>query len=203
MFPPESDEPFFDFMLEKTGLTWKALKERGGYVFPTVYKKYEQSGFNTPSKKVELANSLMASLGMDPLPGYREPAESPLSTPDLAKAYPLIITTGGRVAMYRHSEGRNIAILRDLMPHPLMSIHPETARKLGIQEGDEAVVETPRGAMEARAYLTEGIHPDVVQLPSHWEEKQNVNVVMDNVHCAPHVGSTQLRGQLCRVKKKS
>ena len=56
--------------------------------------------------------------------------------------------------------------------------------------------------MEARAYLTEGIHPDVVQLPSHWEAKQNVNIVMDNVHCAPHVGSTQLRGQLCRVKKK-
>ena len=139
---------------------------------------------------------------MDPLPGYREPDESPLSMPELAREYPLIITTGGRTAMYRHSEGRNIAILRDLMPHPLMSIHPVTAGRLGIQEGDEVIVETPRGAMEARAYLTEGIHPDVVQLPSHWEAKQNVNIVMDNVHCAPHVGSTQLRGQLCRVKKK-
>jgi anaerobic selenocysteine-containing dehydrogenase len=203
MFPSESDEPFFDFMLEKTGLTWKALKERGGYVFPTVYKKYEQNGFGTPSKKVELANSRMANLGMDPLPGYREPDESPLSTPDLAREYPLIITTGGRTAMYRHSEGRNIAILRELMPHPLMSIHPATAGKLGIQEGDEVIVETPRGTMEAKAYLTEGIHPGVVQLPSHWEAKQNVNIVMDNEHCAPHVGSTQLRGQLCRVKKKS
>ena len=46
--------------------------------------------------------------------------------------------------MYRHSEGRNIAILRDLMPHPLMSIHPTTAGKLGIQEGDE-VMWKPRG----------------------------------------------------------
>ena len=85
MFPPESDEPFFDFMLEKTGLTWKTLKERGGHVFPEVFKKYEKSGFSTPSRKVELANSLMANLGMDPLPGYREPDESPLSTPELAR----------------------------------------------------------------------------------------------------------------------
>ena len=57
--------------------------------------------------------------------------------------------------------------------------------------------------MEAKADLTEGIHPDVVQLPSHWAARQNVNTVMDNVHCAPSVGSTQLRGQLCRVKKKA
>ncbi len=104
--------------------------------------------------------------------------------------------------MFRHSEGRNIPILRDLMPDPLMSINPVTAKTLGIQEGDEVVVETPRGSMEAKAYLTEGIQPDVVQLPSHWTAQHNVNVVMDNEHCAPYIGSTQLRCQLCRVKKK-
>jgi anaerobic selenocysteine-containing dehydrogenase len=202
MFPPESDEPFFDFLLEKIGLTWKELKERGGYYFPNVYKKYEKNGFNTPSKKVELANSKMKNLGMDPLPRYLEPDESPISTPELAKEYPLIITTGGRVSMFRHSEGRNIPILRDLMPHPLMSIHPLTAEELGIKEGDDVVVETPRAWMEAKAYLTEGIHPKVVQLPSHWINEYNVNMVMDNERCAPYIGSAQLRCQLCRVKRK-
>ena len=179
------------------------MKERGGHTFPEVYRKYEKSGFGTPSRKVELANNKMKSLGMDPLPTYREPDESPVSTPELAKTFPLIITTGGRVAMFRHSEGRNIGILRDLMPHPLMSIHPDTAKQLAIQEGDEVIVETPRGRMEARAYLTEGIHPGVVQLPSHWLNEHNVNQVMDNEHCAPYIGSTQLRGQLCRVKRKA
>ncbi len=202
MFPPESDEPFFDFLLEKTGLTWKQLKEKGGFCFPDVYKKYEKNGFSTPSKKVEFANSKMKDLGFDPLPTYREPDEGPISTPDLAKEYPLIITTGGRVSMYRHSEGRNIPILRDLMPHPLMSIHPVTAKELGIKEGDDVVVETPRGAMEAKANLTEGIDPRVVQLPSHWSGLQNVNVILDNERCAPLIGSSQLRCQLCRVKKK-
>jgi len=202
MFSPESDEPFFDYLLGKTGLTWKELKDRGGYSFPDVYKKHEKNRFNTPSQKVELANSRMRNLGMEPLPGYREPDESPISTPELAKEYPLIITTGGRVSMFRHSEGRNISILRDLMPYPLMSINPVTAKELGIQEGDDVLVETPRGSMEAKAYLTEGIHLNVVQLPSHWVAHHNVNVVMDNEHCAPYVGSTQLRCQLCRVKRK-
>jgi anaerobic selenocysteine-containing dehydrogenase len=202
MFPPESDEPFFDFMLGKTGLTWKTLKEKGGHTFPDVYKRYEKNGFNTPSKKVELANSKMRRLGFDPLPVYREPSESPVSTPDLAKEYPLIITTGGRSSMYRHSEGRNIEILRDLMPRPLMSINPVTAAELGIRDGDEVVVETRRERMEAWANLTEGIHPKVVQLPSHWAGINNVNLVMDNEQCAPLIGSTQLRCQLCRVKRK-
>jgi len=202
MFPPESDEPFFNYLLEKTGLTWKELKEKGGFAFPDVYKKYEKNGFGTPSKKVEFANSKMRDLGFDPLPTYREPDESPVSTPELAREYPLVITTGGRVSMYRHSEGRNISILRDLMPYPLMSIHPATANGLGIEDGDEVIVETPRASMEAKAYLTEGIDPRVVQLPSHWPGMQNVNLVMDNERCAPLIGSSQLRCQLCRVKKK-
>lgn len=203
MFPPESDEPFFNFMLEKTGLTWKTLKEKGGHYFQDVYKKYEKNGFSTPSKKVELANSKIKRLGVDPLPSYREPVESPISTPQLAKDYPLIITTGGRLSMYRHSEGRNIPILRELMPHPLMSINPTAAKELDIREGDEVIVETPRGGMEVWAYLTEGIHPKVVQLPSHWPGMNNVNLLMDNERCAPLIGSTQLRCQLCRVKKKA
>jgi len=186
-------------LLEKTGLTWEDLKQKGGFSFPDVYKKYEKDGFSTPSKKVELANSKMRNLGFDPLPRYREPDESPISTPELAKEYPLIITTGGRVPMYRHSEGRNISILRDLMPHPLMSINPITAKELGIEEGDDVVIESPRARMEAKAYLTEGIHPRVVQLPSHWPGMQNVNLIMDNERCAPLIGSTQLRCQLCRV----
>ena len=148
MFPPESDEPFFDFMLGKTGLTWKILKEKGGHTFPDVYKKYEKKGFNTPSRKVELASSKMKKLGVDPLPTYREPSESPVSTPELAKEFPLIMTTGGRLSMYRHSEGRNIAILKELMPRPLMSIHPTTAKELSIREGDEVIVGLPGGALK-------------------------------------------------------
>ena len=39
---------------------------------PPKYQKYRQTGFATPSGKVELASSVLADLGFDPLPYYRE-----------------------------------------------------------------------------------------------------------------------------------
>ena len=64
------------------------------------------------------------------------------------------------------------------------------------------VIETRRGRMEAKAYLSEGIDPRVVQVPSHWPGKNNVNLLTDNKACAPMIGSAQLRCQLCRIRKK-
>ena len=58
------------------------------------------------------------------------------------------------------------------------------------RDGDQVIVESPRGSMEAEAYLTEGIDPRVVQVPSHWSGKNNVNLIMDNENCAPIVGGT-------------
>ena len=200
MFPDE--EAYFDFVLRSSGLTFEEFKRMGGVTFPQVFKKYEPDGFRTPSGKVQLYDERLSSLGYDALPVYREPTESPLSAPELAKDYPLIITTGGRVPVFRHTELRNIAILREIVPELEASIHPETAGALGIGDGDTMTVESPRGSMEAKARLTEGIDPRVIQVPSHWPGINNVNLIMDNEKCAPMIGSAQLRCQLCRVRKK-
>ena len=45
------------------------------------------------------------------------------------------------------------------------------AKKLGIKEGDNVIVESPHGKVKARANVTEGIHPEVVGLQhgfGHW-----------------------------------
>ena len=201
MFP--DNEAYCDFLLEPSGMTFKEFKKAGGISVPYTYKKYEDGGFRTPSRKVQLYDERLEALGFDPLPGYREPTESPVSTPELAEEYPLIITTGGRVPVFRHSELRNIPILRELVPDLLVSINPKTAGDLGIEDGCEIIVESPRGGMEARAYLTEGIDPRVVQVPSHWGGKKSVNWIMDNENCAPMIGSIQYRCQLCRIRRKN
>jgi len=199
MFP--TDEAYFDFLLEPSGMTFEELKKVGVISVPYSFKKYEARGFNTPSRKIQLYDARLKDLGFDPLPNYREPTESPVSAPELAKEYPLIITTGGRVPVFRHSELRNISILREIVSELLVSINPTTANKLGIYDGDPVIVESPRGSMEAKACLTEGIDPRVVQVPSHWGGKNNVNRIMDNESCAPIIGSIQHRCQLCRVRK--
>jgi anaerobic selenocysteine-containing dehydrogenase len=200
MFP--SEEAYFDFLLQPSGLTFEELKQRGVVSFPHVFRKYESEGFHTPSRKVQLYDERLISLGYDPLPTYREPDESPVSSKELAKEYPLIITTGGRVPVFRHTELRNIPILREIVPELEAIINPKTARALGIDDGDTVIVESPRGSMEAKVRITEGIDPRVIQVPSHWPGINNVNLLMDNEKCAPMIGSAQLRCQLCRVRKK-
>ena len=200
MFPTE--EAYFNFILKSSGMTFDEFERKGGVAFPQAFRKYESDGFRTPSGKVQLYDKRLASLGFDPLPDYREPSESPVSAPEAAGEYPLIITTGGRAPVFRHSELRNIEILREIMPELYLSIHPDTAHSLGINDGDAVIVESPRGSMEAKAGLTDGIDPRVVQVPSHWPGKNNVNLIMDNEQCAPMIGSAQLRCQLCRVRRK-
>jgi len=200
MFP--TDEAYFDFLLEPSGMNFEEFKKVGVISVPYSFNKYEANGFNTPTGKVQLYDQRLKDLGFDALPNYREPTESPVSTPEVAKKYPLIIATGGRVPVFRHSELRNIPVLREIVPELLVSINPKTANKLGIHDGDPVIVESPRGSVEAKAYFTQGIDPRVVQVPSHWSGMNNVNKIMDNKDCAPMIGSIQLRCQLCRVRKK-
>ena len=81
---------------------------------PRPEKHYEKTGFQTASGKVEIASSVLAEHGIDPLPVYKEPPESPLSRPDLAATYPLVLTSGARVMAYTHSQFRNIPRLRKI-----------------------------------------------------------------------------------------
>jgi len=75
-----------------------------GYFYAKrVFKRWETDPnwrFNTPSGKVELYSTKLEKLGYDPLPYFAEPGESPYSTPELAREYPLILTTGYRQPFY-------------------------------------------------------------------------------------------------------
>lgn len=46
-----------------------------------------------------------------------------------------------------------------------VEIHPKTAAKLGIVEGDIVEVSSKSGSVKAQAYLFPGIHPDAVSMP--------------------------------------
>jgi anaerobic selenocysteine-containing dehydrogenase len=177
------------------------------------YKKYEKEGFDTPSGKFELYCSALESLGYDPLPFFVEPPESPYSTPELAKKYPLILTTGGRVEPFFHSEGRQIKSLRRLNPDPVVDINHKTAEKFGIKEGDWVWIETLRGRIKQRARLSYMIHPKVVNAQHGWWfpersppgygwKESNVNLLTGKMKYDPHTGGESLRALLCRVVKE-
>jgi len=168
--------------------------------YPEMYGKYEMQGFNTPSKKVELYSERLEKLGYDPLPVYKEPAESPFSQPDLYEKYPLILSTGQKLEMYTHSMMRNIPKLRELFPNNILEIHPHTAKKLGVGDGKEVRIETPRGSIKCYAKATDSVDTRVVRI-YHGFEGSNCNILTDNSTYDPITGSTGLKSLLCKVER--
>jgi len=202
-FPWKNIEDALDYVLEPSGLSVKKLTEDypGGLFYTSERfkeKEYEKEGFRTPSGKVELYSETLASMGYDPMPTYREPLESPVSTPE--PDYPLILTTGARILEFCHSQHRNIPRLRQRTPEPLAEIHPETAARYGIADGDMITVSTKRGSINIKAKVTDDIVPNVVCVPHGWGEA-NVNLLTSQEQADPVIGYPALKALLCNVKK--
>lgn len=205
----------FDYQLEPTGLTFDNLIESGLYYTPPLKRrKYEERGFRTPSKKIELACPSLKRMGYEPLPYYAEPPESPVSDPAMAGKFPYILITGARVREFFHSDNRRVESLRKLHPDPLAQIHPDVAAKRGIADGDWIFVSSPRGRIKMRARVTEDIRPDVVSVEHGWwfpergpetlfgvfESGANVLTPAEPPF-DPAFGACRLRGLLCDVRK--
>jgi anaerobic selenocysteine-containing dehydrogenase len=158
------------------GMNFAELREKVVIHPPYEYRKYEKGmlrpdgepGFMTPTGKVELYSTNFEAFGDDPVPYYEEPQYSPYSTPELAKEYPLILTTGARSWAYFHSEQRQIRTLREIHPDPIVEIHPETAQQLDIKDGDWVYIENMFGKCKQKAKLTAAILPKVVHAQHGW-----------------------------------
>ncbi len=93
----------------------------------------------------------------------------PLTEPP-SERFPLLLLTGrGNVAQW-HTDTRTgkSAVLRSLSPNHLVAeINPADAQRFGISANDWISVESPRGEIRARAFLTPTIAPGQVFLPMH------------------------------------
>jgi anaerobic selenocysteine-containing dehydrogenase len=177
-----SMEACMNEQLEPLGITIDELRAHPtGIVYPVkpmVYEKYEQifsrqspllSGRPfLPQGKVAIYNTTFEEQGFSPLPGWREPPESPTGTPELLKTYPLVFSDFHTSKVYNASWLRNVPYLRKVLPFPTLQMHPDAARARGIQEGDWVIVESPHGSMKVKAEINEGIRPDTVMSLHGW-----------------------------------
>jgi anaerobic selenocysteine-containing dehydrogenase len=200
-FPWKDPDEFIDYWMEPSGLSVKMLTEETpeGMRLEMKYGVSREKGFSTPSGKIEIYSDTLEKFGYDPLPIYLEPIESPVSTPNVAD-YPLILTTGARQIHYTHTQLRNVPAIRKLFPEPLAEIHPETAMKYGIMDGDTTKISTKRGSIEMKAKVTEDMLPQVVSIPHGWREA-NCNILTFARPADPVTGVPNYKALLCRIEK--
>jgi len=218
---PATEEEKIRRGLEGTGVTLEQLRENpAGVSLPLPemrYRKYEtgllredgRPGFNTPTGKFEFTSEWFRSYGYEPLPVYSEPEEGPLAAAELAESYPLVFNSGARMQSTFRSQHLNIEGLAKLQPKPLVWIHPQDAEPRGIEDGDEVIVESPRGQVGFWARVTEDIVPGVIEAnmggggplgPKEWRVA-NVNSLTDMDNRDPISGFPVYKALLCEVRR--
>ena len=217
---PQSEEEMLKFVFEKSPISLEELKSKEGGISipspPLVYEKYRRGllrkdgkpGFETPSGKFEISSQLLKKYGYDPLPVYQEPSEGPIRSPELAKDFPLVLTTGTRIQSAFRSQHLNIPGLLRLQDKPNILIHPEDAKPRGIRDGDRVWVRTKRGSVPFYAKVTERIIKGVIEAnmggggplqPKEWKEA-NVNELTDMENRDPISGFPVFKALLCEVE---
>jgi anaerobic selenocysteine-containing dehydrogenase len=218
-------EQGYRYELAPTGMTLEQVRAAPGGInvsSPPRFRRYAEPGengaprgFGTPTKKVELYSTTFASHGFPALPEYQEPAMSPLSKPDIAADYPLVLTNA-KFTTFVHSQQRALPSLRKSAPDPVAELHPETAAQYGITNKAWMIVESPKGAVRVRAHVTDRIIPGVVccqhgwwqdckdlNLPGHdpfSDRGANPGVLIGSDLADPISGSLPHRSYLCRVR---
>ncbi len=175
-------EECMNYQLENFNMTIEELRKYPkGIIYeskPMIYEKYERT-FATPSPrlskapylpqgKVAIYNTSFEENGFNPLPEWVEPPESPTSTPELLKKYPLILFDTHSSDIYIQGWLRNIPYLREIQPEPWIHIHPEAAKERGIEDGDWVIVESIHGWMKVKAIYSPEIRSDVVMSLHGW-----------------------------------
>ncbi len=216
---PQTEEAILEQALEGTGFTVHEVRAAGGHVqLPATmmqYRKWEkgglrddgQPGFATPSGRFEIASSILAEHGYDPLPVYTEPSEGPLANPDLARRFPLVFNSGTRTRYDFRSQHHGVPSLARHNNEPRVVLNEQDAAARGIKNGDLVWVQTPRGRLKYRARVTADIVPGAVDaamggggpLGSEGWQDTNVNVLTDPHNFDPISGFPVYKTLLCEV----
>jgi anaerobic selenocysteine-containing dehydrogenase len=122
-------------------------------------------GFPTPSGRLEFYSKTLADWGWHE---YAVPAyiKSHVHRDNLNPGQTVLISTF-RLPVQIHTRSANAKWLDEIAHTNPLWIHPEHARSLRVKTGDLVRVETETGHFVLRAWVTEGIRPDVVACSHH------------------------------------
>lgn len=204
--------------------TFEDLIEDFEFFDPFEYHKYASGklrsdgnvGFNTPTGRIELFCTMFDDFDLPAVPYWAEPTDSPVSSPELYEEYPFVLTTGARSYEFFHSEHRQVELMREFHPWPLLEMNDKDAAKLGLVDGEWVKVENRIGEGKFVLKINPGMHEGVVGGEHGWwfperqgtEEAGLYGVFDSNINCltpqfdsGPTTYGAPYKNQLCKVSK--
>lgn len=151
------------------GVNMDTLLEQGWMRLnvPTPYLPFAEGKFMTPSGKCEFYSERLKEMGLDPVPTYIPPYESPERDAALVKRFPLTLISSP-AHQFLNSTFVNVDSLRRSVKEPECIIHPADAERRGIAVGARVAIHNDRGAFTAVARVEANIREGVVWAPSIW-----------------------------------
>jgi len=149
-------ESYAACLQESLGDKWDGLKAEGYWVDA----KFSPAAFETKSKKFEFANADIALL----------PAYAALKAPGDDKSFPLTLVPFDTLRLGVGTIGAPPFLVKALEEtlltknDGLVEINPADAQKLGLADGADAVLTTPRGSARVKVALSDGIMPGLVAM---------------------------------------
>jgi anaerobic selenocysteine-containing dehydrogenase len=172
----EDQERFVQFRTSSL-MPWRDFLAKGVWVGPEYqYKKYDRI-FKTPSKRFEFSSGNLETLFVKN-GKRRERQREDRHRYDEARflgekeSYPFVLHPYQPLMAFEHGSQNYPWAQEIYLPlHGIgwdtpVEINSETARRLGIREGDEIWVESPFSKIKVRAKCSEGLHPEVIAIPS-------------------------------------
>jgi len=116
------------------------------------------------------------------------------------------LLTGRPPAPHFHSWTHYFWQAQEMWPELYCQIHPDKAADLSVNDGDNVIIETENGQINARAWIHLGIRPSSVFVPIGWDQQQPFHPASSVNHLSgikldPVSQQANLKTHLCRVRR--
>lgn len=123
-------------------------------------------GFPTGNRLINVRVDEWAEYGFNPMPTFKQiPWHRDMKDDE-------VILSTFKLNVHKQSRTAAVKWLAEIAHSNPAWMNPQTASKIGVRTGDLVRIETRVGHLVTKAYVTEGIHPKVVSIPTafgHWE----------------------------------
>jgi thiosulfate reductase/polysulfide reductase chain A len=154
-FQYKDEEDYLNQQLAPSGVSLADVRQKGYVDLPEKGVELAEPTWNTPSGKIELFSTTLDKGGFPGVPQWEEPP-----APKSGEFYLLT----GKVAQYTQMGTQNNQLLHKYADEPCLWMNANTAKELGLTNGDQVEAASPAGKIHIKLLATQAIRPDCVYL---------------------------------------